>query len=199
MEDEALSIREFARREGVSDTLVRRHIRDGRLIAGADGKVDASLVGSAWCERNAKRPANSANTAANSSKSDIASEIREEETAEEAALRLTNQDEDAGLIPEYAVSLAKKEHFLAKLRELEYAIKSRQVVELDVVRGVVFERFRNLRDKLIAWPSTVGPQIAAEVGIEADKATEVLTAYVHRLTSSLADPARGIEEIGAAQ
>ena len=42
--EKGLSIREFARREGCSDTLVRRAITQGRLKAKKDGTLDPALI-----------------------------------------------------------------------------------------------------------------------------------------------------------
>lgn len=61
---QGISIREFARREGVSDTLVRRALKTARLKAFDDGSLDPNLVGTAWCEANAKGANTSANTQA---------------------------------------------------------------------------------------------------------------------------------------
>lgn len=61
---EGISIREFARREGVSDTLVRKALKLNRLAAFEDGSIDPKLAGSSWREGNAKG-ANSANPNAN--------------------------------------------------------------------------------------------------------------------------------------
>lgn len=51
--EKGLSIREFARREGCSDTLVRRAITQGRLKAKKDGRLDPALIGSPWRQANA--------------------------------------------------------------------------------------------------------------------------------------------------
>ncbi|MGF6792759.1 hypothetical protein [Paraburkholderia sp. 35.1] len=45
---DTISIKEFARREGVSDTLVHFALRDGRLTRASDGRMDPTLVGSQW-------------------------------------------------------------------------------------------------------------------------------------------------------
>lgn len=47
-----ISIREFARRDGCSDTLVRKAIQSGYLTAEADGKLNARLVGTGWRRSN---------------------------------------------------------------------------------------------------------------------------------------------------
>ena len=43
-----ITVREFARRDGCDERLVRRAIKRGRLTRGSDGKLDAALVATAW-------------------------------------------------------------------------------------------------------------------------------------------------------
>jgi len=193
----AISIREFARREGCSDTLVRRAVKQGRLRLSGDNGLDASLVGTAWRESNAKG-ANSANkganTPANSSHpvrtpppAQIAPpvEVRDDESPADAARRIV--DSDVALL-DYAGALEKKENYLALLRQLEYEQKAGSLVELDVASAILFEEFRAQRDAWLNWPTRVGPILAAELGIEADRVTEALTAHVHSQIAQLGEP-----------
>lgn len=193
----AISIREFARREGCSDTLVRRAVKQGRLRLSGDNGLDASLVGTAWRESNAKG-ANSANkganTPANSSqpvrtsapaRADPPVEVRDDESPADAARRIV--DSDVALL-DYAGALEKKENYLALLRQLEYEQKAGSLVELDVASAILFEEFRAQRDAWLNWPTRVGPILAAELGIEADRVTEALTAHVHSQIAQLGEP-----------
>lgn len=191
--DELVSLREFARREGVSDTLVRRAITEGRLSKGEDGRISAALVGTPWCERNAKNQAGigaaGANGGANTANSSPASDrALNEETPTQAASRIADEDAQAGAIPDYSVSLARKEHYLALLRELEFERKSGAVIELDLARSVLFEEFRALRDAWLNWPAKYAALIAADLGLDAGRVTEVLTGYVHKQITSLGEP-----------
>ncbi|PLP96958.1 hypothetical protein [Cupriavidus pauculus] len=193
----AISIREFARREGCSDTLVRRAVKQGRLRLSGDNGLDASLVGTAWRESNAKG-ANSANKGANTSANSshpvrtpapaqIAPpvEVRDDESPADAARRIV--DSDVALL-DYAGALEKKENYLALLRQLEYEQKAGSLVELDVASAILFEEFRAQRDAWLNWPTRVGPILAAELGIEADRVTEALTAHVHSQIAQLGEP-----------
>jgi hypothetical protein len=49
---DGISIREFARREGVSDKIIRRALSAGSLKALPDGKLAPALVGSGWRKAN---------------------------------------------------------------------------------------------------------------------------------------------------
>lgn len=191
-----ISIREFARREEVSDTLVRRAIKQSRLKTLADGSLDAKLVGSAWREGNAK----GANTGANSSQSvrterlkrtESRPTLRDGETPEAAAQRYVESGVE---MLDYASALQKKENYLAHLRELEYEQKSGSLVELDTASAILFEEFRAQRDAWLNWPARVGPIVAAELGVEADRVTEILTAHVHKQIAQLGEPEANFSE-----
>lgn len=88
----------------------------------------------------------------------------------------------------YGLALEKKENYLALLRELEYEEKSGQKVDLEVAERELFEAARAARDAWLNWPARVGPLIAADLGLEADKVTEVLTAHVHKHVEQLGEP-----------
>lgn len=45
---EGISIREYARRRGVSDTAVRKALKAGRIVALPDGKIDEVAANLAW-------------------------------------------------------------------------------------------------------------------------------------------------------
>ncbi|MGO4416629.1 hypothetical protein AB4Z27_27035, partial [Cupriavidus sp. KB_39] len=192
-----ISIREFARREGCSDTLVRRAVKQGRLRLSGDNGLDASLVGTAWREGNVKG-ANTANTGANTpanssrpvrtpaaARIDPSVEVEDDESPAEAAQRIV----DSGVaLLDYAGALEKKENYIALLRQLEYEQKAGSLVELDVASAILFEEFRAQRDAWLNWPTRVGPILAAELGIEADRVTEALTAHVHSQIAQLGEP-----------
>ncbi|MFH5923833.1 hypothetical protein [Roseomonas xinghualingensis] len=58
-----LSLREFARREGCDDALVRRAVKQGKLQLSLDGTLDPALVGSGW-RRGNRHPARGADIVA---------------------------------------------------------------------------------------------------------------------------------------
>lgn len=192
-----ISLREFARRDGCSDTLVRKALKANRLKAFDDGSLDPALVGTAWREANAKG-ANPANSSANSShpvrsSQPVRSEpvISDGESLQDAAKRLA----DSGAVKmTYAEALEKKETYLALLRQLEYEQKSGALVEFDTAQAILFEEFRAQRDAWLNWPTRVGPLLAADLGLEADKVTEALTAHVHKQITDLGEPEANFTE-----
>lgn len=197
--NDAVSIREFARREGCSDTLVRRAIKQGRLRVSEDKTIDAALVGSAWRERNAVSAAGAnsgANTPANTREQVFAPEPVTaapsgdddslDESPEETAERLLRSGAVA-MLP-YGQALQNKENYLALLRQLEFEQKSGELIELSMAERVLFEGARAQRDAWLNWPARVGAMIAADLGLEADRVTEILTTHVHKHIEQLGEP-----------
>jgi hypothetical protein len=81
-----------------------------------------------------------------------------------------------------------KENYLALLRELEYQEKTGSLVDLDLVKRVLFEEHRAQRDAWLNWPARVGPLIAAEFDLEADKLVGALNEHVHKHITQLGEP-----------
>lgn len=190
---QGISIREFARRDGVSDTLVRKALKLNRLAAFEDGSLNPELVGSNWREGNAKS-ANSANpvvrTSPKGSRAANPSPV-DSETLEEEAARLLESGGEASHA--YAEALRRKENYLALLRQLEYENKSGSLVELEVAEKILFEQARASRDAWLNWPTRVGPLLAADLGLEADRVVGALTEYVHKHISQLGEPEIEVE------
>ncbi|MEX3635968.1 hypothetical protein [Paraburkholderia sp. BR14320] len=157
---QGIAIKDFARREGVSDTLVHQAIKNGRLKAYPDRSLDPALVGTPWRMRNA--------------------------TATGEGSAATATDRKGGLA--YSEALRVKENYLAMLRRLEYEEKSGAVIELTVAEAVLFERARSQRDSWLNWPTRIGPLLAADLNVEIDLVTNALTAYVHQHIAELGEP-----------
>jgi hypothetical protein len=117
-------------------------------------------------------------------------DIRDDETAEQAAERLAL----TGAVPKLADSQARKEHFLALLRQLEFQERAGQLIEMAEARRVLFDEFRAVRDAWMNWPARVSALIAADLNVEADKVADVLTGYVHKQLASLAEPSGTLRE-----
>jgi hypothetical protein len=169
---QGISIREFGRRDGCSDTLVRRALKSGHLSAFADGSLDASLVGTGWRDAN-RRAANGANTGREPRTGDPATvrtdmeaqphggalvrreRIDEDETVTEAAERLIR---DLGLLT-LAEAERLKENFLGRLKQLEYDIKSGAVATVAEVERQVAAEYAKVRTRLLAIPSELAPRV----------------------------------------
>ena len=81
-----------------------------------------------------------------------------------------------------------KENYLALLTKLEFQQKDGQLIEMTVAEEVLFNAFRQQRDAWRNWPSRVAPLMAADLGVPADRMTEVLIEHVHKHISVLGEP-----------
>ena len=110
---------------------------------------------------------------------------REVETPRQAAKRIVDSSPDPHPL---ADSIARKEHFLALLRELEYEQRSGRLIELALAEEVVFEVFRGARDAWFRWPSKVASFIAAALGVDVDEVTAPLSEHVYEQLRELGEP-----------
>jgi len=110
------------------------------------------------------------------------------ESAEEAADRLMGELEIDPLTTTIEEARRINAVYQALLNRLTYEEKDRSVISLALARTTLFECARGARDAWLNWPSRVAPLIAADLGIEADKMTEILTEHVHKQIASLGEP-----------
>lgn len=191
---------EFARREGCNEKQVRRAIEKGILVANTDGLLDASLINSGWRKTNRRTMLKVSTpelsvTSDTSDKSESVRGVREsfartdeevDESAEAAAERLIAT---GGVkLVDYAEALRLKENYVGLLRKLEFEQKAGNLIELELAQAVFFEVFRDQRNAWLNWPVKFGPEIAADLGIDADKIVPILTTYLHKQIEQLGEP-----------
>src|SRR5215210_6259050 len=171
---DGISLREFARRDGCSDTLVRKGIKGGHLACLPNGNLDPALVGTHWRFGN-RRPANpGANLSANcepvrtASGANCEQPVRTDETPAEAADRIVNIE---GRAP-YSLAEAEriKENYLALLRQLEYDRAVGAVVAIEDVAAAVVDQFAKVRNKLLNISTRIAPRAAVLRSAEEVKA-----------------------------
>jgi hypothetical protein len=180
---------EFAELCGVSRQAVLNWKQEGKLVMqGARVDVDASLA-KLGRVRKGGTPLPSENSAADLV--DIA--ILPGETLDDAAERLVGEiDVDATSFDE---ARRIKEVYLALLNRLEFEQKTGALVDLKTAETILFEEFRSQRDAWLNWPARIGPLLAADLHLEADRVVDALTAYVHKQIAQLGEPQA---EFGAA-
>lgn len=195
-----VSVREFARLDGCDDKLVRRAIKAGKLRISADGKVDPSQAKTGWRRQNRRAGAGADKRAdkppsvrtrvrteqVSAPDADVVAEAAEELFAEEAENFLSNVLD--GTYADTATAERVKENALAAKHLISARRVAGSLVEIETAEAVLFETQRAQRDAWINFPTRVGPILAAELGVEADKAVEVLTAHVHQLLDDLGEP-----------
>jgi hypothetical protein len=183
-----LSLREFARREGCSDTLVRKAIKQGKLRLSGGGKLDPALVGSPWRETN-RRANPSANSTANQSggshppDGDFEVEDATDEFLDDFVSKLLS-----GKFATEADAIRVKENGLALKHLLDARRKAGDLVDVETAKSVLFESARAERDAWLNFPSRVGPLMAADLGLEPEPIIEALTAHVHQQLAELGEP-----------
>lgn len=195
-----VSVREFARLDGCDEKLVRRAIQSGKLKVSADGRLDPALAGTGWRKTN-RRAAASADNSKNvrtgvrtgkvsapapvPSADEVAAKA-EELFAEEVEGFLDNVL--AGNYADTGTAERVKENALAAKHLLAARKDAGSLVEIDTAKMVLFETQRAQRDAWLNFPTRIGPLLAAELEVEADKVVEALTAHVHQQLDDLGEP-----------
>jgi hypothetical protein len=199
-----VSVREFARLDGCDDKLVRRAIKAGKLRTSEDGKVDAALAGTGWRKSN-RRAGATADTPADPAKMSApnvravrtprAMSAPTAEQVEEAAEEMFSEELEgfldgvlAGNYADTATAERVKENALAAKHLLSARHAAGHLVEIEQAEAVLFETERGQRDAWINFPSRIGPLLAAELGVDADKVVEALTVHVHQQLADLGNP-----------
>ena len=153
---QGISRRQFAKRDGCSATLVRRALERGHLIAYDDGSINPGLVGTPWRDGN---------------------------RSDEPSAPPSPAAPPLEALDTYAGAQRSKENYLAKLRQLEFEVKSGRLVAADGVRNAVFRLARADRDSLMNWPSRVSPELAAELGVDQAAMTIALEKHIRAYLS----------------
>lgn len=205
-----VSVRQFAKLDGCSHTLVQKAIREGKLTVTPDGKIDPELAGSGWRKQN-RRGNPGAETAKVATpvpkvaapKQPVAAKVatprrrsqREAEPTEEPTLDPAGlPDEDfvaevlAGRFRLVGHAEMVKENALAAKNLLAARKEAGDVVDLEVAEAVLFEVARMSRDAWLNWPARVGPLIAADLGVQPDPVVEALNKYVQQQLQDLGEP-----------
>ena len=192
-----VSVREFASLDGCDDKLVRRAIKAGKLPISGDGKLDRALVGSGWRKTNrrgsagADKPQNVRTSVRTKAKvsaptADEVEQASEELFSEEIEGFLDNVL--AGTYADTATAERVKENALAAKHLLAARRDAGHLVEIEQAEMVLFETQRSQRDAWMNFPTRIGPLLAAEIGVDADKVVEALTVHVHQQLDDLGEP-----------
>ena len=171
-----ISLREYARRRGVSHVAVMKAIRAGRLTPEPDGTLDPAKADAQWDARTdpARRP-----------------ESPEDEPAQ--------ADEPAGPPTPAATepapqggatfTQARTAHEIAKAQRARIQVQRlrEEVVDRAQATSEVFRLARRERDAWVTWPARVAALMAAELGVEPHAMQKVLEAHVRDHLNELAE------------
>lgn len=196
---EPVSVRQFAKLDGCSHTLVQKAVREGKLPISADGKLDPALAGSDWRKQNRRgnsggNPAEVATPVATSPEvaTPTATRVANGFADPVEAIALGDEDFIASVLAGRFMSTADaeriKENGLAAKNLLAARREAGDVIDIEVAEAVLFEQARQIRDAWMNWPARVGPLIAADLGVSADAVLEALNKHVQDQLKDLGEP-----------
>ena len=176
-----VSLREYARRRGVSHVAVMKAIKAGRLTPEPDGTLDPAKADAQWDARTdpARRPEppeDEPEQADETSAADTPAEPRPAATepAPQGAATFTQ---------------ARTAHEIAKAQRARIQVQRlrEEVVDRAQATSEVFRLARRERDAWVNWPARVAALMAAEFGLDAHVMQKVLEAHVREHLNELAE------------
>ncbi len=176
-----VSLREYARRRGVSHVAVMKAIRAGRLTPEPDGTLDPAKADAQWDARTdpARRPEPPEDEPAQADETPPTEPPREErapatEPAPQGAATFTQ---------------ARTAHEIAKAQRARIQVQRlrEEVVDRAHATAEVFRLARRERDAWVNWPARVAALMAAELGLDAHVMQKVLEAHVRDHLNELAE------------
>ena len=170
-----VSLREYARRRGVSHVAVMKAIRAGRLTPEPDGTLDPAKADAQWDARTdpARRPEGV---------------TEEKPPTEPPREERTPATEPA---PQGAATFtqARTAHEIAKAQRARIQVQRLREEVVDRVQATseVFRLARRERGAWVNWPARVAALMAAELGLDAHATQKVLEAHVRDHLNELAE------------
>jgi len=156
-----LSQRAYARHRGISETAVRKALKEGRITKNKNGKIDPNLADKQW-DKNTN-PA----------------QIKE---ATKAVEEVSNYNSNL-IGPSYQQSRAIKEAYNAKLTRLQFEKESKKLISVDEVKISAFNAARMTRDRILNIPDRVIPLLVGKTDIHEMK--EILKAELIKALEEL--------------
>ena len=176
-----VSLREYARRRGVSHVAVMKAIRAGRLTPEPDGTLDPAKADAQWDARTdpARRHEPPEDEPAQADETPPTEPPREErapatEPAPQGAATFTQ---------------ARTAHEIAKAQRARIQVQRlrEEVVDRAQATSEVFRLARRERDAWVNWPARVAALMAAELGLEPHAMQKILEGHVRDHLNELAE------------
>lgn len=164
-----MSKAEYADSRGWSRPYVSKLAKQGRLVLSEDGKRVFAEESDALIART-RDPSKDA-VAERHQRDRVATHVdrfvqpTEGDTPDSAAPGAPKADADAG-VPKstehnYQNARARREHYLARLAEMEALREEGSLAAVEDIRNAAFATARMLRDLLLGLPKQIGPELAA--------------------------------------
>jgi hypothetical protein len=171
-----MGIRAYARRRGVTPAAVRKAIKNGRISI-VNGKIDADLADAQWrANTDETKPGNSVSGTPGLRRPPEAPPVPTLGSGGQALPRTAG----------YAAARAVRETYEARLRELDYKVRTGELVSVDEVRVAAFNTNRRARDLLLAIPDRVSAVLAGLT--DAAEIHKVLSDEFRRVCDELSQP-----------
>ncbi|MGE4278680.1 MAG: elements of external origin [Magnetospirillum sp.] len=173
-----LSVREYARRRGVSHTAVRKAVQTGRIPQEADGTIDPVKADAAWDAQT--DPARRATAAP---KPVAAAPVARSSAPQRETLPTSPATAGANF------AQARTMHEVAKAQRARIQVQrlKDEVIDRANALALVFKLARQERDAWVTWPARVAGQMAAEAGIDPHTMQVLLETHVRAHLNELAD------------
>jgi hypothetical protein len=168
-----LSIRGYAKHRGCTHRAVQKALATGRIVAGADGTIDPAAADRMWRDTTAPHA-----------------------PAADGGYFAPGRDENAPPRPDgppvveagaFQRARTAKMILEAKREAFELRVREGEVLERALVVREAFSFASMVREAWQAWPSRIGPELAATLGIYPVLLTTVLEDEVRRHLELLAD------------
>ena len=158
---ELVSLREYARRRGVSAMAVSKAAKAGRITL-VDGKVDPSTADRDWQARtNPGQLAHRAQAPGRQADPHTGHEVPKADPDEgHNGAESSNGKGASGAA--YGHARAIREGYQARLAKIEYEKEVGTLVSADEVRASSFKLARTARDSLLSMPDRLAPVLAGE-------------------------------------
>jgi len=147
---------DYAQHRGVSKQAVYKAIAEGRIQL-VQGRIDLTTADREWAENSAPAGA-----------------VPDGEPA------------GAGAGSSYNRARTAWQVYRAQIAKLDYEQRSGRLVDAEAVRTAAFEEARRTREKVMALPARISPQLAQKTRAECAR---ILTLELRRLLDELAGPA----------
>lgn len=182
-----LSQKEYAQHRGCSPAAVCKAVKEGRISADRDGKIDPAVADIQWGLNTRARTRNV--SSGEPTPGPVASAPGPVDAIAEPDGQLPLSDEPDGVPaavagdPKYTTSRASREEAVARREWLRLLEDEGQLVRVDQVRASLAARLAPVREALMQLPARLAPLIAAET--EAVRIQNMLEASIHEILAKL--------------
>ena len=178
---ELISLREYARRRGVSAMAVSKAAKAGRITL-EGGKINAATADRDWpANTNPGQMAYRGAPAAAAADASNGPETPDDDAPEGQS----DPSKRPNSAAQYGQARAIREGFAARIAKLDYEKEIGQVVSADAVRVLAFKAARTARDQLLSMPDRLAPVLAGDS--DEFKVHQLLSDEIRRVCDDLSN------------